>query len=334
MRSAIAISGTNFDVFKLVLFLQCLFILQCEARIEPKIDAHQVHDDHQHGGVPQSHIHINIDDDDDDDDDIDDEGDDDDGYYDEDDRSYLSPEDWHALPKDKQDHIIDKFMSHLDENKDGLVSRIELKDAVLRGMQHENNQMSKEEFDNGDTDSSNDITWDEYYGDMEESSYSQDDDVVMAKEMDKYRFKLADVDKTNTLNLKEFQAFFFPYDHPHMKDYLLHKVLTEYDKDSDKQLSLKEFLDIATDHEDFSEHEPAFRLSDVDNNSLLSQEELYELLSNSGNRLAEEEVNWIADKLKKPTIGENWSKEDIGKHIETFLDSQFEDTLLKYHQEL
>merc|ERR1712226_819002 len=208
---------------------------------------------------------------------------------------------WDDLTEKEKEAASTHFIENLDRDHDGYVTKDE----------------------NGN------ISLNEYFGSIESS-----EDGEYGHKFDKLRFELADLDSSRDLSFEELVAFLYPYDYPRMREYLIKEVLYDHDTDHNGELSKEEFFGVSTENEDFQEDEDTFDLMDVDKNGQLNQDEIYELLSKSTDRLAKSELEWLVSRLSNPKILDKWSRGEIADNIHHFVDSNFEDSLLKHHDEL
>ena len=210
-----------------------------------------------------------------------------------------------------------------------MVSKDEIKQQIIVAMEAENQEMAKQDFEDTDENQDGKITMEEFF-----EIQGHDEQLDHETDLDKLRFKLADKDKSEYLDTDEFLAFLYPYDHAYMKEYLVRQVMEEYDADNNGELTKSEFFQISTENEDFHEDEKAFDSSDTDKNGRLNELELYELLSKSGERMAESELEWLVSRMRPPKQDGMWNQQEIAANIDHFVDSNFENQLLKYHEEL
>jgi len=287
-----------------------LFVVHCSANLEAKFDAHQVHHDEEH-----SHLHL------------------DPAEYHDDTFDYNDDEfnevTWDDLTDKEKEAASANFIDNMDRDHDGYVTKDEIKMAIIAVMETENRDMASEDMKEFDEDKNGNISLNEYFGSIESS-----EDGEYGHKFDKLRFELADLDSSKDLSFEELVAFLYPYDYPRMREYLIKEVLYDHDTDHNGELSKEEFFRISTENEDFQEDEDTFDLMDVDRNGQLNQDEIYELLSKSTDRLAESELEWLVSRLSNPKILDKWSRGEIADNIHHFVDSNFEDSLLKHHDEL
>ena len=298
--------------FIALIWLNLIFICDA-ANLDPKVDASQMHHAKDGEETPHTHVHINIDDDDDDD------------------LEHLGGHDvtWDSLSPEQKNVAIVKFFKSLDTNGDSFVSKEELRDEIAKVMEEENVDMANKDFEDADENRDGKISLEEYF---ETAGHDEEDDEET--KMDKFRFKLADKDSSGFLDEDEFKAFMYPYEYPHMREFLIMEVMDENDADSNRELSKDEFFKISTEFDDFDEDEESFNAADADHNGSLNEDELYELLSKSGERLADTELEWLVSQISSPRVSGKWNQEEIADNIIHFVDSNFEAKLLKYHMEL
>lgn len=301
------------------LLLFCYLVVSAVAERDPKANGHNLHPFEEGKEPPHTHIHISVDDDDDDDNE---EGD------------PLTKTEWEELTSDEQDAVLEKFFKHLDKDGDGFVTKDEIHDKIFEELIDENFRYAEEDFTDIDEDSNGHVTWEEYYGPAEEE---QDED----DELERLRFKTADTDSSGTLNLDEFKVFNYPYETEHMQEYLITKVMTESDENKDGKLTPLEFETLSTEFEAFRERESLFKSFDLDSSNFLEREEIVELLKGSTARLADSETEWLTSKMVPSPSDDSdnynhdkWDLEGIAANIDYFIESNFEDQLMKLHTEL
>lgn len=316
--------GTSSVTMRLVLTeISLLFVylaLCANSEREAKITAERLHPFEDGSEPPHTHVHITVDDDDDDS---------------EEDSHDLTKTEWDDLTSDEQDAVVAKFFKHLDKNGDGFVSRQEIHDKIFDELLDESFRFAEEDFADIDEDKNKHVTWEEYYGPVADEEEEEDD------ELEKLRFKLADTDATGTLDLNEFKIFNYPYESDHMQEYLLKKVMTESDADGDGKISSDEFETLSTEFEAFRDRANLFKLFDKDSNSFLERQELLELLNGSTARLAESETEWLTSKMVPSPSDQSehykhdkWDLEGIAANIDYFIESNFEEHLMRLHTEL
>ena len=291
---------------------------------DAKISAHQLHPYEEGSEPPHTHIHITVDDDDDDSGDGSGE-------------STLTKTEWNELSSSEKEAVVAKFFKHLDKDGDNLVSRDEIRDKIFEELLKENLRYAEEDFVDIDEDNNGYVTWEEYYG----SAEPEDELHVVEDELEKMRFATADVDGSLTLNLAEFKSFNYPYESEHMQEYLIKRVTSESDSDGDGKLTLTEFLTISTEFEDFREKEHSFMSFDTNKDGYLDNEEIVAILRGSTSRLADSETDWLINKMvpsasmsTDDSSHEKWDLEGIAANIDYFIESNFEQELIKFHTEL
>lgn len=144
------------------------------------------------------------------------------------------------------------LVPHIDMNKDGLVSSKELevwvRDKYVSLLEDDDVDFKFRELDFY---YDNRITWDEYT--IKQFGFRDNATDGISIEMkenfkeyvirDKRRWKYADIDEDETLNLEEFHMFYKPSKYAKMMDVVAMEEIEHFDKDKDGYLSLDEYIE-------------------------------------------------------------------------------------------
>lgn len=169
----------------------------------------------------------------------------------------LSPEE----SKRRLGIIVDK----IDSNKDGFVSRDELKEWIRFTQKRYITEDINRQWAQHNPENHPKIHWDTYqklvYGFMDSldpAELEKEQEGFSYKNMirrEKRRWTMADRDGDNELTKEEFAKFLHPEEDEYMKDVLIEETMEDIDKDNDGKVSLKEYIGDMY-HGDENEEEP------------------------------------------------------------------------------
>ncbi|CAL7935150.1 unnamed protein product [Xylocopa violacea] len=145
--------------------------------------------------------------------------------------------------------IVDK----IDKDKDGYVTREELKDWILYTQKRYIRDNIEQQWKSHNPEGKEKLPWTEFlamvYGDMDEHEAENDEKskdntlsyVAMLKK-DRRRWSAADLDGDDALTKEEFSAFVHAEEADHMKDVVVLETMEDMDKDADGKISLSEYI--------------------------------------------------------------------------------------------
>lgn len=231
----------------------------------------------------------------------------------------------------------------IDEDKDGLITVSELRAWIQYTQRRYINDDVGRSWKQHNIDNNETIPWEVYrdnvYGfidDMTEEELEKDENGITYKQMlnrDKRRWKTADQNGDNALNLEEFTAFLHPEDHATMRDVVLVETIEDIDKNKDGKISLEEYIgDVyKADSDDEEEPEWVKREREVfqdfrDNNKdgFLDREEMRAWIQPNDFDHAEAEAKHLVFEADE-NHDEKLTKEEILDKYDLFVGSQATD---------
>ncbi|CAL7935151.1 unnamed protein product [Xylocopa violacea] len=193
--------------------------------------------------------------------------------------------------------IVDK----IDKDKDGYVTREELKDWILYTQKRYIRDNIEQQWKSHNPEGKEKLPWTEFlamvYGDMDEHEAENDEKskdntlsyVAMLKK-DRRRWSAADLDGDDALTKEEFSAFVHAEEADHMKDVVVLETMEDMDKDADGKISLSEYIGDMYDGAE-GEEEPEWvknekeqfsMYRDKDGNGFLDFDEIFQFRSKPG----------------------------------------------------
>lgn len=172
------------------------------------------------------------------------------------------------LPPEESKRRLGLIVDKIDNNSDGFVSLVELKDWIKYTQKRYINEDVERHWRQHNPDNEEEIPWETYrknvYGfmdtldDKEKKSFSYENDQYFALlKRDRRRWHHADVDENDSLNRTEFGAFLHPEEVEHMRDIVVLETVEDIDKDKDGKVSLSEYIgDMYKPEEGEEEEEP------------------------------------------------------------------------------
>lgn len=224
--------------------------------------------------------------------------------------------------------------TQMDLDSDAYVTQEELIQWVLGSFKKLDGEDSLEEFQKQDKDADGKITWREYisevYGynvdDMEDFEKLDNEDLedfnkVVAEDHEK--FKVADLNKDDVLDVEEYRAFTHPYDYEHMHEIELSRTQSDYDQDKDGFVSKEEFIkkNGEGDREVEIYEEEQFNSYDKDGDGKLNREEIVEWVLPSNREAAQDEALHLIDRADEDKDRRLTVEEMVDKH-DDFVGSQ------------
>jgi len=269
-------------------------------------------------------------------------------------------EDWDPWDLDEEEikSRLEKVFKKIDANGDGQLDRNELIGHTFKALYAMDEVEAEDEFTDADQDADDHVSWSEFvfefYGlEREDEENILDMDTDTGTEFnrmyarDKGRFHAADADSDGKLNLMEFSRFKNPLKSADLKDMAIEWALRDVDKNSDKKISMEEFMsDYLTqpvgnlEHydEDFLEEEKTRFTDDFDRdgNGFIEGEELKFWIGPDNTEIAIEETDHIIDMSDENGDNLISLEEMLGNH-DLWVDSdatQFGQQLRWAHDEL
>lgn len=229
------------------------------------------------------------------------------------------------------------LVKKMDKDNDGSVSEQELVEWILSSFQKLDEEDSSEQHKEHDSDKDGKVSWKEYiskqYGynpeDLADFKQRTDEDLEdfnKVKEMiedDHLKFKTADEDKDEALNLKEYVAFEFPYNFERMHELEMNRAMKDFDKNGDGVVSLEEYLgqEGGGDEEWEETEKERFNSYDVNHDGKLDRQEMKPWILPDNTETAIEEAEHLISRADDNKDGK-LSKEEIVDHHDDFVGSQ------------
>lgn len=161
-------------------------------------------------------------------------------------------EEFEHLPPAVAKERLRKLATKMDRNFDRKIDRNELQAWIIRSFRMLAQEASTERFSDNNENADEFVTWEEYkkneFEDLDENEDAKNVDSskledLSMMEADKFLFFAADVNKDGKLDRKEYVAFSYPEDHPHiMRTPVIQSVMISKDKNNDGKLDFQEFV--------------------------------------------------------------------------------------------
>jgi Ca2+-binding EF-hand superfamily protein len=250
--------------------------------------------------------------------------------------------------EEKVEQLLE-IVKKIDTNKDQFLEEGELK----RWMQKTSDRYMQEDINNQfpghDTNNDGVVSWKEYedsvFGFMTSEDFQEQKltkDQMISR--DKRRFESADLDKTDSLDNKEFGAFLHPEDHTHMRAIVVSETLEDLDKNADGQIDQNEYISDMYHPDNEDEEEPEwlkieiehFRtIRDKDGDGFLNHDEVRDWLLPVEYDHIEAEAQHLVSECDTDDDAK-LSYDEVLKKYDVFITSQATNwgEALSYHDEL
>ncbi|XP_044253950.1 calumenin [Tribolium madens] len=156
------------------------------------------------------------------------------------------------LPPEESKRRLGLIVDKIDNNKDGYISREELKDWIRFTQKRYITEDVDRQWKQHNPENEETIPWERYqklvYGfldSMDPSEAEKDSEGFSYKQMlkrDRRRWQVADLNGDDALTKEEFMHFLHPEESDHMKDIVVQETMEDIDKDNDGKISLKEYI--------------------------------------------------------------------------------------------
>ncbi|KAK9876619.1 hypothetical protein WA026_013997 [Henosepilachna vigintioctopunctata] len=160
--------------------------------------------------------------------------------------------DFDQLPPEESKRRLGIIVDKIDNNKDGYVSREELKDWIKFTQKRYISEDTNRQWKQHNPEEKEALPWDEYeklvynfVGSLDQADLDKDGEGhsyrVMMKR-DKRRWQMADKNGDDALTKEEFAKFLHPEEDEYMRDVVIQETMEEIDKDNDGKVSLIEYI--------------------------------------------------------------------------------------------
>ncbi|XP_050685274.1 calumenin isoform X2 [Leptidea sinapis] len=162
--------------------------------------------------------------------------------------SVKEAEEFDKLSPEESKRRLSLLLPKMDLNGDNFVDRQELQKWILNSFVKLSHEEAEERMAETDENKDGIVTWVEYlrdsFGVDTEEEISPDDtgDTGMMVRDEKIMWKAADADGDGSLDLREFEVFTNPEEHPAMHPLIISQTLREKDANKDGVLDFKEFV--------------------------------------------------------------------------------------------
>lgn len=172
------------------------------------------------------------------------------------------------LPPEESKRRLGIIVDKIDEDKDGFVSLVELKDWIRYTQKRYITEDVERHWKQHNPSNDESIPWETYrknvYGFMDEmdpkelrTPNSEGLTYTNLLKRDRRRWTYADEDQNDSLNRTEFASFLHPEDHSNMRNVVVLETMEDIDKDQDGKVSIDEYIgDMYKPEEGEDEEEP------------------------------------------------------------------------------
>ncbi|CAH0560420.1 unnamed protein product [Brassicogethes aeneus] len=158
-----------------------------------------------------------------------------------------------SLPPEESKRRLGLIVDKIDNNKDGFVSREELKDWIRFTQKRYIAEDVNRQWKSQNPDDADKVNWDTYeemvYGFLKnmdpveaEKEHENGFSYKNMMKRDRRRWAIADQDQDDALTKEEFSNFLHPEESDHMRDVVVLETMEDIDKDKDGKVSLKEYI--------------------------------------------------------------------------------------------
>jgi len=262
----------------------------------------------------------------------------------------LEPNELEKMDPNESKQRLGVIFNKIDSDGDKRISEMELKDWIMFTQNRYMLENTEYVFDEHDLNKDKLISWPEYeeasqkLGSINIEGHDHADiDLSKGTDRDKRKFLHADVNSDGYCNKEEFQGFVHPEQRDYMKQFLVNEAFLEMDTNNNGLIEKDEYVRAVSRDEDGSKN------TDWVENELQNFDEYLDK-NHDGKLDSEEILQWVAPESSEQaleeaqhlmgTVDENKdafiSKEEMLKHVETFINSQVTDygELLLRHDEL
>ncbi|KAG1653094.1 Reticulocalbin-2 [Nymphon striatum] len=238
-----------------------------------------------------------------------------------------------SLPPEVSKSKLKEISLKMDKDKDGIITRDELRDWVLKSFSLLSKEEADEKFDEEDENQDGKVTWAEHVNDVfgsfiDDNEISTDNlEQEKLKDEDKLLFEIADSNNDGVLDSKEFVAFTNPEEHKHMYPALYKRTMEEKDKNNDGFISQDEFIgEFGHKNEEqyLIEKDRFEKEFDLNHDNKLDEEEVLKWLIPDNNEIANDEVEHLIHEADKDHDG-RLSIEEIVDNHDVFVGSEVTD---------
>lgn len=252
--------------------------------------------------------------------------------------SHKEAEEFDTLSPEESKQRLSILLTKMDLNKDGVISKQELKSWILRSFRMLSEEESAERFEDTDLDKNEKVEWTEYLADtfgVDMNDLTEEDNKLIVT--DRIMFDVADQNKDGVLDKKEFVLFTHPEEHPEMHPLIVNQTLDEKDTNGDGFIDLQEYIG-----EKGLSHDKAWLIDekakfdgdyDKDGDGHLNRAEILEWMVPSNDEIADEEVEHLFTECDLDSDGFISFEEAIQNH-DVFVGSEatdYGDHLHKIH---
>lgn len=218
-----------------------------------------------------------------------------------------------------KDRLENLAKEKIDLNKDSLIDENELTHHILKSFVKLDDSEAQVRFGETDADSDDVLSWKEYmqetYGmteeELQEQAKTDKDKKNMLNDIliEKSRFQLADKNNDQTLDRKEFNAFYHPFNYEYMHENEINNTFKFHDKNKDGFITFDEYSDENAEKETVEYDKEHFKQYDKDSNGKLDRKEVEKWVIPDHKQLAVDEAKHLisetdANKDGKLTIDE------------------------------
>jgi len=251
--------------------------------------------------------------------------------------SHDQAEEFKHLEPEEAKKRLGQLFERMDEDTDGYLTEEELRHWVKKSFSQLDRDEARRQFEQANKDQNVGINWVEYldkmygYSPEEVKEFEKDTSQEMVNfvqmiAFDKKKFKTADVNNDDHLDLAEYNTFLHPQEHENMAAVEVERVMSEHDKDKNGKLTFVEFMgehapekeeDRLSERENFNEH-------DKNKDGVLDLAEVRAWSMPSFDESALEEAKHLIKESDTDKDGK-LSKEEVVNAHEVFVGSQATD---------